>query len=264
MSGEKRKSYFGGLPGRAAAVTGGTVKRLLFRKSTILAFALLMIPPAISTYLLFDTPEGFNWLDMFSSMGLYIYLQILILLYCLIFGSSLIHEEIDQRTITYVTIRGLKRWEPVIYKYAGYVISLSILFWISIAFNYLLLGMNNGGGGILPHLDLLLALMMISTVSIIVYGALFMMIGIAFRKPLMVGLLFAFIWEIFIANLPSNIKSVTIMFYLRSLYHQWIPRGGALDLGGMTGVVTALIALDIFTVIFLAAGILIFSRKDLH
>lgn len=264
MSGKERISYIGGLPGRAAAVIGGTVRRMLLRKSTIFALVLLMIPPAISTYLLFDAPNDFNWLDMFSSMGLYMYLQIMILLYCLVFGTSLIHEEIDSRTITYMVIRGMKRWEPVVFKYIGYVISLSILFGFSIVINYILLAMNDGGGDLISHLDLLLALLVISTVSIIVYGSLFMMIGIAFRKPLMVGLLFAFIWEIFIANLPGNIKSVTIMFYLRSLYYHWIPRGGALELSGMATVPTALIALDIFAVLFLVIGILIFSRKDLH
>jgi ABC-2 type transport system permease protein len=256
--------YLKGMSNRSSALIGQTVNRMLFRRSTLFAVFFLLIPPGISVYTLIDTPDNFEWMDMFSNMGLFIYLQILILLYTLIFGTSLVNEDIDNRTVTYLINRGMKRWEVVVYRYTGFIITLSVLFFFSIGINYVLLSFHGSFEGMISHLDFLAAMLGITIISIIVYGSLFIMVGISFRKPLMIGLLFAFIWEIFIANIPGNIKSITIIYYLRSLFHHWIPISASGDLTGMTALTTAFILLFLFTSLFLALGIFIFSRKDLH
>ena len=253
-----------GLPYRASAVMGQTLRQRFFNKSILIALFFLSIPPIISIYILFDTPDDLVWIDLFSNMGLMMYLQILILLYSLIYGTTLIHEDIEKRTATYLTTRNLKRGEIVLYKYLGLVLSLVLLFSISISLNYFILGLNGSMSELFSHIDLLLGLLFVSAMAIVAYTALFTFIGIVIKRPLMIGLIFAFIWEIFITNLESNIRIITIMYYPRSIFSHFVPRGEIIDITGLTDATTATIVLICFSLVFLFIGFGVFSRKDLH
>jgi hypothetical protein len=55
-------------------------------------------------------------------------------------------------------------------------------------------------------------------VAIAAWGALFLFFGVYFKKySLMVGLLYAFLWETFVANIGTSIKFATVNYYIRSL-----------------------------------------------
>jgi hypothetical protein len=50
------------------------------------------------------------------------------------------------------------------------------------------------------------------------YSSIFAAIGTVFRRPLLIGVLVAFGWEVIVSNVPGVIPSVTVMYYLRSLF----------------------------------------------
>ena len=137
----KGRGYMEGLPFRGLAIFVQTVKDVYMTKGVLLALFFLMIPPLISAYTLANAQEGFKeWWNLFAVFGLVLYLQLLVLLYSLVYGSSMINENIDNRTMTYLTIRTAKRFEVVIWKYIGLVISLQLMFTFSIIVTYIILG----------------------------------------------------------------------------------------------------------------------------
>ena len=65
-------------------------------------------------------------------------------------------------------------------------------------------------------------------VVVAAWGALFLFFGVFFRKySLMVGLLYALLWETFIANIPTSIKFATVNYYIRSM--------GPIEFNNVTG-----------------------------
>ena len=152
---KKGYSYMEGMPNRASAVIEFTVRRILLSRSTVLAILILLIPTFIALYIVYDTPDDAQWLEAFSDFTLLFYLQFFVILYCLVYGSNQVHEEVDKRTITYLTTRGMKRGEILIYKYIGMVISVYLMLSLTIVIMYLVLGLMAPVTEILSSLDVL-------------------------------------------------------------------------------------------------------------
>jgi len=261
----KGRGYMEGLPFRGLALVVRTVKDVYLTKGVLLAIFFLFIPPLISIYTLTNAQEGFkDWWNLFSAFGLILYLQLLVLLYCLVYGSSMINEPLDSRTMTYLTMRSAKRFEIILWKYIGLVFSLQLMFSLSIIATYLILGSHGPISDIRSNLDILLILLFTVDMGIAVYVALFSLFGTAFKHPLMIGILFAFFWEVIMVYLEANVKKVTMMHYLQSIFRSNRTISEAIDLGDATGSVFSTIFLLVMIILLLSLSMLILSRKDVN
>jgi len=270
---KEKVGYMNGLPNRAAAIIGKTTRDIFLKKSIIFAMFFLFIPSFISIYSLVDRTEDFKeWWNLFTVLGMYLFLQLLVLLYSLIYGSSLVNEDIENRTMTYMVIRGAKKGEIYLWKYIGTVLSLMIMFTISILSMYLLLAGHGSSRYILIRTDMLLFLLLSAYAGIMFFTALFSFIGVVFKRPLMIGLLYAFFWEIVMVNIPFNIQYATGMHYLRSIFTgSDVVRvtvadilSDTIDLDRMVDPTFSFVFLISLSIGLVIAGILSISRKDIY
>lgn len=262
---KKKIGYMAGLPHRASAVVGKTTRDIFLKRGIIFAMFFLLVPSFISIYSLADTTEDFKeWWGLFSAFGLYIHLQILVLLYSLIYGSSMVNEDIENRTMTYLTIRGAKKGEVYLWKYIGTVVSLMIMFTVSIFTMFFILAGHSSVHMLFLRTDMLLSLLLAAYAGIIFFTALFSFMGVIFKKPLMVGLLYAFFWEIVMVNIPFNIQYATGMHYLRSIFTGPAVTKDALGLDRMVDPTFSFFFLLSISLALIIAGILAISRKDIN
>ena len=63
-----------------------------------------------------------------------------------------------------------------------------------------------------------------------VYGALFALVGAAFKRPLLSGLVFVFGWEPIAVVVPGYMKHLTVAFYLQGLVPHAMPQDGTMSL----------------------------------
>ena len=63
-----------------------------------------------------------------------------------------------------------------------------------------------------------------------VYGALFALIGALLKRPLLVGLVFAFGWEQVVLLMPGYLKRFTIAYYIQGLVPHAMPSDGVVSL----------------------------------
>jgi hypothetical protein len=119
--------------------------------------------------------------------------------------------------MTYLITRGSLRMEVFIHRYIGTLLALIPLFTIPIVTTYLILSAHSGMDRMVDNLDLLFDLLLAVYIGTIVYTALFCLFGIAFKRPLVVGLLFSFFWELVMAFIPLRIREFTLMYYVRSM-----------------------------------------------
>ena len=63
-----------------------------------------------------------------------------------------------------------------------------------------------------------------------VYGGVFAFVGAFFKRPLVIGLVFAFGWEQVVLALPGYLKQFTIAYYLQALVPHAMPSDGVASL----------------------------------
>jgi hypothetical protein len=73
-------------------------------------------------------------------------------------------------------------------------------------------------GGLLRHQDLLLKCTGVILLGLLAYLPLFAFSGGLVKRPVLIGLLFAFGWERMVAFIPGNIRMATVIHYLHELF----------------------------------------------
>jgi ABC-2 type transport system permease protein len=134
----------------------------------------------------------------------------------LFYATSLIADEVEGRTLTYLLTRPLTRGAIFAGKYAAYLATtLSLALPACVVTFFLLLSARGGTGLGSAAIDLLRDLTVI-TLTLVVYGALFALLGVLLKRPVIPGLMFLYGWEL-LANLPGYLPRLTLTAWLRSL-----------------------------------------------
>jgi len=207
------------MPTKGRALLEMTVKNILYDRKTIIFFGLsifMLIIPSSWAYTYDGT--GIRGLDLFVMIAMLIYFQFIVLYACMLFGTSLFAEEDEHKTITYLTSRPVSSFELVVYKYIGFVVSVFIMFLTTLLLSFAIIATRTSyelTSGFMFELGQYIGLLFVAVAA---WGALFMFFGVYFRKySLLVGLLYAFLWETFVANIGTGIKYATVNYYIRSL-----------------------------------------------
>ncbi len=67
-------------------------------------------------------------------------------------------------------------------------------------------------------------------VGVAAYGAVFAFVGAWLKRPLIVGLVFAFGWEQTVLLIPGYLKRLTVAYYLQALVPHAMPQDSALSM----------------------------------
>jgi ABC-type transport system involved in multi-copper enzyme maturation permease subunit len=161
--------------------------------------------------------------DAVSVFGMIIwvlFLRFIVPVLGVFYGTSLIADEVDDKTITYLFTRPLRRGAVLLGKYLAYLACTTLVVLPSVMIVYFLLVPFGDVARSFPALVTDLGLL---AVGIAAYGALFTMIGAWMKRPLIVGLIFAFGWEQFAMLMPGYLRRLTLAYYLQALVPHAMP-----------------------------------------
>ncbi len=139
------------------------------------------------------------------------YLGFLLPLFTLAYASGAFGSEREGRTLIWLHTRPLPRWAVYLAKFLG------VLPWC--------LAASVGGFAVLCLAGGELGLRALTTYwpaavgGTVGFAALFHLVGAVFRRPAVVGLVYAFFFETLVANLPGSLKELSLNFYTRSLLY---------------------------------------------
>src|SRR5438067_12204179 len=126
--------------------------------------------------------------EIFGLMIWVFYLRFTVPVLGVFYGTSLIADEVEDKTITYLFTRPIRRGAVLVGKYLAYLACTVFVVLPSIVIVYLLIVPMRGSlGG--SFIDLVKDLSLLA-LGLAVYGAVFAFIGSAFKRPLLVGLIF--------------------------------------------------------------------------
>lgn len=167
--------------------------------------------------------SGVGGATIFGLMIWLLYIRFIIPVLGVFYGTSLIADEVDDKTITYLFTRPIPRGAVLIGKYLAYLASTVLLVLPSVMLVFFLV-VPTGGGNIAQAFPGLLSDFVMLTVGLIAYGAVFAFVGARLKRPLVIGLVFAFGWEPAVLLFPGYLKRLTVAYYLQALVTHEMPQ----------------------------------------
>lgn len=210
-----------------------TIFMLLVVGAPVVIAAFLRILVALGAPVLEQTHNGVTQVRMtgpaiFGLMIWVFYLRFTVPVLGVFYGTSLMADEVEDKTITYLFTRPIRRGAVLVGKYLAYLGCTVFVVLPSVVIVYLLIVPMQGSlGG--SFIDLVKDLSLLA-LGLAVYGALFAFIGAKFKRPLLVGLIFVFGWEQAALAFPGYLKKFTIAYYLQALVPHAMPNDSTLSL----------------------------------
>ncbi|OFW19521.1 MAG: hypothetical protein A3H97_24745 [Acidobacteria bacterium RIFCSPLOWO2_02_FULL_65_29] len=166
---------------------------------------------------------------LFGMMIWLLYIRFIVPVLGVFYGTSLIADEIDDKTITYLFVRPIPRAAVLVGKYLSFLACTVLLVLPSVVVVYFLV-VPIGGGSVGREFPSLAADLGMLTVGLAAYGAVFALVGARVKRPLVVGLVFAFGWEPGVLLFPGYLKRATVAYYLQALVPQAMPQDSAISM----------------------------------
>jgi len=141
----------------------------------------------------------------------------------LFYGTAIIADEVEDKTITYLFTRPVRRGAVLVGKYVAYVVCTTLVVLPAVVIVYFLIVPLPQVPGSFRWLITDLALL---AAGLAVYGALFALVGAVIKRPLLVGLVFAFGWEQVAMVVPGYLRRFTVAYYLQALVPHAMPSEG--------------------------------------
>ena len=164
--------------------------------------------------------------SIFGMMIWVFFLRFIVPVLGVFYGTSLIADEIEDRTITYLFTRPIRRGAVLVGKYLAYLVCTTLVVLPSVVLVYFLLVPL---GQVARTFMSFAADLGLLALGLAAYGALFALVGAALKRPLVSGLVFVFGWEQVALLVPGYFRRFTVAHYVQALVPHAMPSDGVVS-----------------------------------
>lgn len=244
-----------------------TFSQIIRSKKTVFMSILAFLPVLIAIYYRLSGRQSFIPPDQALSHVMVFFLLFLSVLISLFYGTALIADEIDNKTIIYLFTRPVKKYWIVFGKFAVYMLGVLLILIPPMILTFLIIAIGGGmSSDFLTSLGLFGKRLGVTVLALIVYGMIFMFLGTWRKYSVLIGLLFAFGWEKMIILVPGVVRKFSVVHYLISIYPGNIIKSKFIGIpeGMITNstVTTSIVILLVTTFVFLGLSIFTIYRKE--
>jgi ABC-2 type transport system permease protein len=203
-------------------------------------------------------------IGVFGVMIWMLFLRFIVPVLAVFYGTALMADEVEDKTLTYLFTRPIPRGAVLIGKYLAYIACTILVVLPAVMLVYFLVVPFREVPGTFPSLLTDLGLL---ALGLAVYGALFAFVGAFFKRPLVIGLMFTFGWEPAVMVLPGYLRQGTIAYYLQALVPHAMPSDGITGLlqgffRDSPSIPTSLVRLSIYAALFLWLATRVVERRE--
>jgi ABC-2 type transport system permease protein len=183
-----------------------TLRQQVLRKSTLLLLGLALLPVLLA--LLFRLTDNDDDPRTWTSEVLYrgLIITAVLPLTALMFGTSVIGDELEDGTAVYLMTKPLPRWEILLPKLVAAWLLTSAFLVVSTLVSGLI-AIDSGGREVVYGAAIAMVL------GSLVYTALFVMLSVLSTHALIIGLIYVFIWEGALAGLFEGVRYLSVRHY---------------------------------------------------
>jgi len=242
------------------------LKTGLRSKRAKLFFFFSLIPVVIliivKIYEILHPENKISTLNLFSDVGLTFYFQLFIQLISLFYGSSVISDEIENKTLVYLTTSPVSKSSILIGKFIANFIISAIIILVGLFISYLIPNFSNFFE--LKCLKEVFTFCGIALLAILAYFSLFIFIGSFLKKSVLIGIVFIFGWESVVQFLPGSAQKLTIAHFVKSLLPTGLTQKGGFLMFQLkaSSYAESVITLLFLSLLFLTLSIIIFHKKE--
>jgi hypothetical protein len=164
---------------------------------------------------------------MFGMLIWVLFVRFIVPVLGVFYGTALVADEVEDKTITYLFTRPIQRGAVLVGKYLAYLVCTSLVVLPSVMIVYFMIVPF---AQVPSSFGLLVKDLAILAIGLASYGALFALIGAVLKRPLVVGLVFAFGWEQMALLMPGYLKRFTLAHYVQALVPHAMPAEGPASL----------------------------------
>jgi ABC-2 type transport system permease protein len=213
----------------ARAVFDLTLEGMVWSRRSLLMAVFLGLPVVFAlvfrAFLAARLPARITGFDLYAVIVAVYYVRNVLPLAALFYATSLVADEVEGKTLTYLLTRPVTRPAILLGKFLAYVATTLTLALPATVVTFFLLATVNGLSGVGAAVPDLLRDLGAMSLTLVVYGAFFTLLGVLLRRPMIPGLLFLFVWEL-LANLPGYLPRLTLSAWVRSLIRHRPPEEG--------------------------------------
>ena len=255
-------------------INGYDIKTLFFfffkagirAKRARLFFIVSLIPTVIFIIVrivaLLNPGKSYPLSALFFQIGGIFYFQMFIQFLCLFYGSSVLNDEVDNKTLVYLTTSPISKASIITSKFMAHTLISAIIIISGLLVSFIISNFSNLLKPVyLGRLGLFLG---VALMAVLAYSSFFTFLGTFLKKSILVGLFFIFGWEAIVQFLPGATQKLTISHYIKSLLPERF--SGAQSFLAFrlqpSSPTEAIITLLFLTLLFLTFSIFIFYKKE--
>lgn len=226
-------------------------------------FVLFCLVPVLVLLVIkvFERQAGITAREFFSSSLLVFYFQLLIPVLGLFYGSSVVNDEIDNRTLVYLTTCPVPKAAILLGKFLAFFLITAILIGGGFFVSFLIAHLRDLARAE-PWLELL-GYLGVSALALLSYSALFTLLGSFMKKSLLFGLFFIFGWENVVQYFPGSTQKFTLIHYIKSLL-PILPQENKFLMFHLepSSPLESVLMLAGLALVFLVAAVIVFEKKE--
>ena len=223
-----------------AAIAIVTARALLGRRRTILML-LLAGAPILLGLLIRLSGRGARPANLEPTLeGLLV--STILPLIALVFGTAALGSELDDGTAVHILTKPIPRWVIVVPKLAVAGGLTAAMLIVSTVLAGVLLG-----GTASHEIAITIAFAVAIAIGSFVYVAIFLALGVATSRGLVIGLGYALLWEGLLAGALPGTQLLSVREYVRGIISTLAPPGTLTSVVGAQGFVAALVAVVVIT-----------------
>ena len=214
-----------------------SVREMIRRRRLISLAAINLLPVAMVLVIrIWFQDQGISAQLQLSSLSHEVIIPFLIPVVAMFVGASAIGEMVEEGTIVYLWTRPIKRRSIYLGRLLAAQLTSSLVLSGSLVLCFLV--MVSGGLGVIDweFLKLYLVTFLIIMLGTFTYSALFAAMGTFFKKPVIPAILFTFMWESMVSEVPARVQELSLRFHLKNIVEtpQVVPEG-------LDGILSALL-----------------------
>jgi ABC-type transport system involved in multi-copper enzyme maturation permease subunit len=224
--------------GAAVLIFDLSLARMLWSRGTVFMALLVGLPVVLSLLVrglqALGAPamriegQAVSGPTIFGFMVWFLYLRFIVPVLALYYGTALVADEVEDKTITYLFTRPIRRGAVLLGKFLAYFVCTVMVVLPSLMIVYFLMGLS--GSSLRATFPSLLKDLGLIIMGLFAYGGLFAWVGARFKRPLVIGLVFVFGWEQMAMVIPGYLRQATVSYYLQSLVPHAISGEGVMAL----------------------------------
>jgi ABC-2 type transport system permease protein len=241
------------------AITQLTIRQFLRAKSVLVVAALCAIPILFALILRANLDADLRREVIGEAIFLGLFGSTLLPLAALVLSTAALGDELEDKTLPYLTLKPVSRIRIVLEKYVGTLVILVPLAWAAL----LAVWIVTSWGDLDATRDLMWPMLAASFAGIAAFAALFMLISLYIQRALLIGVFYVFVWEATLSQFLPGIRTISIRHYMQSMFVRMVD-DDVIGLPGVSRLPTSIITLSIVTLIALVLAAFRLRRMNLE